>query len=113
MTEAWLFFDEQALRRAAGRPAGRQRLELPELRVVERLADPKDRLHGLLIEASGTAGRRRKRFPVKQRVHRLADLIEDYSPLRALSAFRELEKDLRAALSRLRPRPLPHRSASH
>ena len=98
MMEAWLLFDEQALRHAAGRPSGRLSLGLPRLQHLESLPDPKDRLHRLLIEASGATGRRRKKFPAVERVHRLADLIEDYSPLRALPAFRELEQDLRNVL---------------
>lgn len=98
MMEAWLLFDEQALRQAAGRPSGRLPLGLPRLQRLEEVIDPKDKLHRLLIEASGATGRRRKKFPTVERVHRLASLIEDYSPLRALPAFRELEQDLRTVL---------------
>lgn len=100
MTEAWLLFDEPALRFAAGRPSGRHALNMPKLQNLEGLADPKSALHRLLVEASGTTGRRRRRFPVHERVHRMAALIEDFTPLRALSAFGELEHDLRDELSK-------------
>jgi hypothetical protein len=98
MMEAWLLFDEIAVRRAAGRPSFQHPLAMPDRGRMEALADPKETLHRLLVEASGTSGRKRRRFPVEERVHRLADLIEDYSPLRALPAFRELEQDLRTVL---------------
>jgi hypothetical protein len=77
---------------------GRRSLGLPPPRRLEDLAEPKATLHQLLVEASGTTGRRRRKFPTQERVYRLADLIEDYSPLRALLAFRELEEDLRDML---------------
>jgi hypothetical protein len=98
MMEAWLLFDERALRQAAGRPSGRHPLGLPRRQHLEDLTDPKGILHRLLVEASGVTGRRRKKFPTVERVHRLANLIEDYSPLRVLPAFRELEQDLRDVL---------------
>ena len=40
MQEAWLLFDETALRLAAGRPSGRAPLDLPPPERVEQAADP-------------------------------------------------------------------------
>lgn len=48
-------------------------------------------LHNLLCEASGLMGRRRKKFNPGQEAKRLGELIEDYSPLRRLTAFRYAE----------------------
>lgn len=93
MTEAWLLFDEQAIRRAAGNPNGRDPLSLP-VADAEHVPDPKSTLREALRLASGLAGRRRKKFRVGDAVHRVADYIDDFSPLRALSAFSRLEHDL-------------------
>ncbi|BAY27949.1 hypothetical protein NIES2100_77760 [Calothrix sp. NIES-2100] len=94
MQEAWLLFDEAALRMAAGNPHGRQPLQLPDLDRLEKLPDPKDTLHGLLSQASGLTGRRLKQFSANERVHRLSEIINDFSPLRALSAFQVLETEI-------------------
>lgn len=101
MTEAWLLHDEAALREAAGRPTGRVPLSMPRLASTQALSDPKRRLHDLLRDASETSGRRRQKFRVEECVHRLAVLIDDWSALRNLSAFAELEADTSAALRRL------------
>jgi hypothetical protein len=98
MQEAWLLFDEPTLREAAGRPHGRNSLGLPPLRRIERIPDPKMTLHQALVEASGFHGRKRRQFPVRERVHRLASLIADFSSLRKLPAFTALEIELRETL---------------
>ena len=95
MQEAWLLFDEIALRRAAANPNGRQPLQLPPLNTVEHLPDPKSDLYELLREASGLTGRRRRRAQVAQLAYRVADLIENFAPLRALPSFNALETDLK------------------
>ncbi len=92
MTEAWLLFDESALRRAAGNPAGRAPLEMPPLARLEQHPDPKGLLHQLLCAASRRTGRRLKQFNVRAGVQRLAEQIDDFAPLRALPAFVALEK---------------------
>jgi hypothetical protein len=102
MTEAWLLFDESAIRMAAGNPDGRVNLALPRLERCEEIPDPKALLHEALRTASELTGRRRKKFRPDVQVHRLADLVDDYSPLRRLPAFRALEGDLQAAVQRLR-----------
>lgn len=95
MQETWLLFDEATIRQAASNPRGRQRLVLPSMnKKLERLPDPKETLHDLLRTASGLTGRRRKKFNVHKSVHRVADLIDDFSPLRVLPAFEALEDDI-------------------
>ncbi len=101
MTEAWLLFDEAAIRAAAGRPRGREPLMLPKLSQLEGRADPKELLEGALIEAAGSPGGRalrRLREDLGMLKHRIAENIEDFTPLRALSAFKQWEADLSAAL---------------
>lgn len=98
MQEAWLLFDEAAIRRAAGNPNGRHPLPLPRMHQVEGLPDPKENLYELLREASGLNSHRRKQLRVSQLAQRVAELITDFSPLRALPAFTALEADLQRIL---------------
>lgn len=94
MTEAWLLFDAEAVRWAAGNPRGTEPLDLPPLRGVETDPDPKRVLHQALRTASGFRGRRLRSFSVQEARYRLADRLRDYSPLRALPAFQRLEADI-------------------
>lgn len=96
MTEAWLLADEFAIRSAAGNPNGTEDLNLPNLRRLEDLPDPKRVLHDALIAASGLNVGRRSRLPVRQRVRLIPNYIDDYSRLRVLTAFQTLQDDIRA-----------------
>lgn len=98
MTEAWLLFDEAAIKRAAGNKHYSRSLSLPPLKQIEQETDPKAILHDRLKQASGLTGRRLKTFSAGKRVHRLAGLIEDYAPLRALTAFNAFENDLKTTI---------------
>ena len=88
-----MLIDESALRKAAGNPQGRQPLSLPDPKKLEDLPDPKQILHELLRQASGLRGRRVGRFirDVRSHVHRVAEHIDDFSLLRALTAFQQVE----------------------
>jgi hypothetical protein len=98
MQEAWLLFDEAAIKQAAGNRAFRGSLDLPPLKELEGVPDPKAVLHDRLRRASGLRGRRLRTFPVGQRARRVAELIADFSPLRALPAFQALETDVRTVV---------------
>lgn len=95
MTEAWLLIDEEAIRRAADNPNGSVRLALPQISRLEFLPDPKESLNRLLVEASEKTGRRLAKFKqipeLAWRRGRVAELIEDYTPLRSLDAFKAFE----------------------
>lgn len=101
MTEAWLLFDELAIRHAAGNRTGRELLNLPRLSDVESLPDPKTLLHNSLRTASGLKGRRLKRFAVQARVHRLSELIHSFAPLRELTAFTALETEIQSLIHQM------------
>lgn len=103
MTEAWLLFDEAAIRRAAGNPNGKVALRLPALQKLEALPDPKAVLQDALVTASETSGRKLKLFQRDLRTlrYRVAELIEDFSPLRSLPAFQGFERDVHATLKSL------------
>jgi hypothetical protein len=101
MQEAWLLIDEPALRRAAGNPHGQIELEMPSIDRLEDIPSPKQLLHDLLLSASERTGRRRKNLRPGQLAWRLGDLIEDYSPLRRLFAFQQVETAIRSTLDDL------------
>jgi hypothetical protein len=94
MQEAWLLFDEKAIRSAAGNPNGAMPLQLPTVGSIESLPDPKDRLYALIRDASGRSGTRLKKLKPNQCVHRISESIDDFSPLRSLPAFQSLEQEL-------------------
>jgi hypothetical protein len=93
MTEAWLLFDELAVRKAAGNPNGDAPLGIPA-KNVEDIGDPKALLRGILKTASGLTGRRLRSLRTAEAVHRVAEYVDDFSPLRGLTAFDALSKDI-------------------
>ncbi len=99
MTEAWLLFDAQAIRNAAGNPNGSIKLDLPQLKELESIPDPKGILQRLVLRATELGTQRRARFKVNSAVQRIAEYIEDFSPLRCLSAFSALEQQLVETIS--------------
>jgi hypothetical protein len=97
MLEAWLIFDERAIRQAAGNPNGTTPLNLPALKRMEDRPYPKDDLRDALKTASELAGRRLKKFNTAQAFWRVVDFLEDFSPLRQLPAFVAFESAVRSA----------------
>lgn len=98
MTETWLLINEDAIKKAAGNRNYRGHLQLPPVRNLEKETNPKKLLHTLLKESCGLNGRRLDKFNVHKAVHRVAENIQDFSPLRSLSAFRKFEEDLKEAV---------------
>jgi len=94
MLEAWLLFDEQALRAAAGNPRGHNPLPLPRMSDVESIPDPKVLLFDCIRTATELPSRRLRTDRIRQYAYRLAEYIDDYAPLRQLSAFVALEQDV-------------------
>lgn len=101
MQETWLLFDEAALRLAADNPRGTMPLSMPPLERLEEVPDPKNVLYELLSRACGLRPGRLRRFQPSIRIHRLAELIEDFSPLRRLPAFQALETDIATLVATL------------
>jgi hypothetical protein len=100
MTEAWLLIDDQAIRQAAGNPAGQQPLPLPLIRELESLPDPKRILSEMLRNASELRGRRLKKFAAADHAWKISMYIRDFSPLKNLAAFQQLEEELLVVLSK-------------
>ncbi len=102
MQEAWLLFDENAIRRAAANPNGSVRLNLPKLKSIERIADPKNLLNNLIRIASELRGRHLKRLNLSHSVSQVSQNTNDFSPLRNLNAFQILENDIRQVVNNLK-----------
>jgi hypothetical protein len=98
MTEAWLLFDVPAIRAAAGNPNGSVDLELPRLADLEDIPDPKGVLRRAILAATEVGAHRRSRFNASSAIHRIAQYIEDFAPLRVLSAFAALENRIQEAI---------------
>jgi hypothetical protein len=98
MLEAWLLSDEQAIRRASGNPYGKTSLGLPKLNQIEDLKDPKETLRDILRTASELSGRRLRKLNFSNCVSQISEYIEDFSPLRNLSAFTRLEDDIKTVI---------------
>ena len=96
MTEAWLLFDEGAIRKAAGNPNGKLTLNLPAIERLETTPNPKNILIEALKAASELSARRLKGLNVPKCRLRVAELIRDYGSLRRLAAFQHLERDIRS-----------------
>jgi hypothetical protein len=102
MMEAWLLFDEQAVRDAAGDRNGAVDLGLPRLADVEDIPDPKSVLHRAILAATEKGTRRRRHFDVSSAVHRIPQCMESFSPLRVLSAFAALENQIEQVIEEQR-----------
>lgn len=100
MMEAWLLFDENAIKKAAGNRNYNGKIELPDMKKVESEKDPKMLLQDLLKTVSGRRGRYLKKFNVSYHIHLVAENIEDFSPLRTLPAFQVFEKELKVAVNK-------------
>lgn len=98
MTEAWLIFDINAIRQAAGNPNGTVPLNLPTLSEIESIPNPKRVLRDILRTATELGTRRRRRFDTNIAVQRIPECIEDFSSLRSLSAFIALEEELKRTI---------------
>ena len=95
MLEAWLLFDESAIRRASGNPYGKSTINLPKLGKIENIPDPKEILYNLLRKSSERTGRKLRQFNVQHSAGQVSQFIEDFSLLRKLSGFQKLEEEIK------------------
>ncbi|MCU0338416.1 MAG: DUF4276 family protein [Spirosomaceae bacterium] len=96
MTEAWLLIDEKAIRRAAGNPNGKVRLEIPKVSQLEQIANPKELLSQLLRQASELSGRSLAKLNVDKARHLVAEHTQNYELLSQLSAVKHFQRQLEA-----------------
>ena len=102
MQEAWLLIDAEALQKAAD-GTGRRPPALPPIKQLEKLPDPKQTLYDLMQQANGARGRKLRKFQQElgRRRQRIAEIIDDFSPLRQLPAFQRLEQDIQHVLKHI------------
>ncbi len=71
---------------------------MPAVNRLESIPYPKDVLNELLRQASDLNRRRQRNFPVAKHARLVTEFIEDFSPLRQLSAFAALEEEISAVI---------------
>lgn len=93
--EAWLLLDESAIRNVSGRPNGSVPLNLPTHNRIEQIRNPKKQLEQLILHASETTGRRRRRITRKLPALRskLLTELEPGGPLLSVSSWVRLRED--------------------
>lgn len=101
MTEAWLIANERPIRSAVGNPNGTELLDLPAIKDIESLPDPKEILFAALKAASGLNPSRKRHFNPHQFRHRVSELTEDLTSLRKLVSFKHLEDQIQTQLDKL------------
>lgn len=96
MTEAWLLTDENAIRAVVGKPDGRTDLNLPAIKHVESISDPKSTLAEVLEVASECRGRRlaavKRQFAGHRKV--LLERLDPEGPVTRLDSWRLLEQSI-------------------
>jgi hypothetical protein len=101
MIEAWLLFNEHAIRSAASNRTGNVKLALPSARQVESVSDPKVVLFDALRAACELTGRRLRKFNVQQARSRVSTHVSDFAPLRVVPAFAHFEQRFKLEIERL------------
>ncbi|MEU2093265.1 hypothetical protein [Nocardia beijingensis] len=103
MTEAWLLLDEDAIRRVAGNPRGKKNLNLPPVRRIESVPDPKQLLQQCILTAADCTGRRREQVAKRFHEHRrqLLRSIDSTGPITNLPSWQQLVKDIESATEAL------------
>lgn len=100
MMETWLMIDKEAIKKAAGNRNYSGVIDLPAIRTLEKESQPKITLHEVLKQASGLKGRNLQKFNVDKAVHRVAENITDFSPLRQLEAFKVFESEVKTVIDK-------------
>ena len=94
--EAWLMTDAEAIRKVCNKSNTQQKVTLPKLRALEKMAQPKEKLNQLLAEVSGINRSELNKAGIF--AADIAEYMEDFAPLRKLPAFAAMEKELIAII---------------
>ncbi|MFO7655742.1 MAG: hypothetical protein R6W78_01635 [Bacteroidales bacterium] len=91
MTEAWLLIDEKAIKHASGNPNSRIRLDMPSIKNLEKISNPKRILEQLIKSASGLSGRRLQSLNLRMHIQLVSMYIDDFSVLEGLVAYKHFK----------------------
>lgn len=104
MTEAWLLLDEKSIRTVSGNPKGKVSINIPKVREVESIANPKSFLAECILTASELTGRKRetlkKRFNQNRR--QLLGKLDQEGPVTSLPSWQNLLKSVEKAAFELK-----------
>jgi len=98
MMESWLLIDEDAIRKAAGNRNYKGEINLPHIKDIEKIQQPKQLLFEILREVSGLKRRNLDKFNEHKAVHDVAEFIENFSLLRTLKAFQTFESQVKSTI---------------
>lgn len=101
MMESWLIIDREAIKKAAGNRNYKGDIDLPAINRIEKHRSPKALLHDTLKQVSGLRGRNLRKFDPHSHVHLVSENISDYSALRQLSSFKQLEAKAKEVIDAL------------
>jgi hypothetical protein len=101
MIESWLLFNENAIRAAANNKNGQTPLEIPPLKRLENLPDPKEALFTALKTASGLPPNRLRKFEEHKARARVTTHLDSFAPLRTLESFSKFENSFIEEVNRL------------
>jgi hypothetical protein len=100
-TEAWLLSDEAAIRLVAGKPSATHHIDMPNLALVEGIADPKSTLKDLIGQASDASGgdlaRINREFDRNRSV--LLGRLDPFGRVVSLDSWAQLVADIRDFMS--------------
>lgn len=95
MTEAWLLFNEKAIRKASGNPNGNVRLNIPKIKTLESIQDPKSILEKLIKDSSQLSARRLKALNLRFCIQLVSQNIDDFTPLNNLKSYNHFEEQIK------------------
>ena len=102
MTAAWLLTHPKPIRLAVGNGNGTVPLELPALKSIESLPNPKGILFSALKTATMCSARRKDGFRPDLYRHRVGDVTDDLASLRKPASFNHLEAQVKKYLKLLK-----------
>lgn len=94
MTEAWLMIDEAAVKSAAGNPNFNGKLNIPPIKKLESLPDPKQLLKEAIKTASCLNGRGLKKLDIGHCIQLIPEFIKDFYPLVELKSYQFFTKQI-------------------
>lgn len=101
--EAWILVEEYEIRRVADNPNGRIDLDVPSVKDVESIKNPKEKLFDLLRQASEVSGRRLKKLnrSLGRCRSRLIDQLDVEGPVKELESWKTFEAYTKKACSKI------------